>query len=200
LYSQIIEINNYQRRRFANRIIGNLFNTVSGKRITLLGFAFKKDTGDTRESSAIYVAKYLMDEGAQLVIYDPKVSRHQIIKDLQHPTITECPEKVEELVQISNDPYEACDCSHAIAVCTEWDEFKTLDYQRIYDSMLKPAFVFDGRGILPHKNLSQIGFKVEVIGKRIESEEVLESIKEVGSPFHVGTTNDILSPASRVLP
>jgi len=193
-WQQVIEINNYQRRRFANRIIGSLFNTVSGKRITLLGFAFKKDTGDTRESSTIYVAKYLLDEGAQLVIYDPKVPEQQIIRDLQHPTITSCPEKVSELVQISHDPYEACDCSHAIAVCTEWDEFKNLDYQRLYEKMLKPAFVFDGRGILPHDKLKKIGFKVEVIGKQVES------FPAQNATFHRGTTNDILSPASRTLP
>lgn len=199
-WQQIIEINNYQRRRFANRIIGSLFNTVSGKRITLLGFAFKKDTGDTRESSAIYVAKYLMDEGAQLVIYDPKVSAEQIIRDLQHPTITDSPERVAELVQISNNPYEACDCSHAIAVCTEWDEFKTLDYQRIYEKMLKPAFVFDGRGILAHDKLVKIGFEVEVIGKQVGASPGQGLHVGRGSPFHVGTSNNILSPASRALP
>lgn len=201
-WQQVIEINNYQRRRFANQIIGSLFNTVSGKRITMLGFAFKKDTGDTRESSAIYVAKYLMDEGAQLVIYDPKVSLQQIFRDLQHPTITDCPEKVEKLVKVTSDPYEACDCSHAIAICTEWDEFKALDYQRLYEKMLKPAFIFDGRGILPHDKLIKIGFEVEVIGKQIGAASSSQKVKvgHSGTPFHVGTTNSILSPSQRALP
>nr|CAB3267494.1 UDP-glucose 6-dehydrogenase [Phallusia mammillata] len=189
-WQQVIEINNYQRRRFASRIIGSLFNTVSGKQITLLGFAFKKDTGDTRESSSIYVSKYLLDEGAHLVIYDPKVPEKQIKRELQHPTITENPATVDDLVSICHDPYEACSGSHAIAVCTEWDEFKTLDYQRIFEKMLKPAFIFDGRGILPHAKLAEIGFQVEAIGKMVGKE----------GQFHVGSSNNILSPTSRVLP
>jgi len=194
-WQQVIELNNYQRRRFANRIIGKLFNTVTGKRITLLGFAFKKNTGDTRESSAIYLSKYLMDEGAHLVIYDPKVPHEQIHRDLKHPTITECPERVDELITITTDPYEACDCSHAIVVCTEWDEFVTLDFKRIFDRMLKPAYIFDGRGILPHQQLVDIGFKVEAIGKTFNHQN-----QERESVFHVGSSNDILSPSSRVLP
>lgn len=160
---QVVEINNYQRKRFASRIIGCLFNTISGKRITLFGFAFKKDTGDTRESSAIYVSKYLLDEGAKLAIYDPKVSKRQIVSDLRHPTICDSPEMVDELVTVEKDPYEACKESHAIAVCTEWDLFKELDYKRIYDCMLKPAFIFDGRGILPHDELHSIGFHVSFL-------------------------------------
>uniref|UniRef100_H2Y7C4 UDP-glucose 6-dehydrogenase n=1 Tax=Ciona savignyi TaxID=51511 RepID=H2Y7C4_CIOSA len=189
-WQQVIEINNYQRRRFANQIIGSLYNTVYGKQIALLGFAFKKDTGDTRESSAIYVAKYLMDEGAHLKIFDPKVPRKQIITELQHPTITDCPEKARELIEVSGDPYTACAGSHAIAVCTEWDQFKLLDFKKIYDSMLKPAFVFDGRGILPHQKLLDIGFKVSVIGKH----------RENGGMFKSASSNNILLPSSRVLP
>lgn len=195
-WQQVIEINNYQRRRFANRIIGKLFNTVSGKRITLLGFAFKKDTGDTRESSAIYLSKYLMDEGAELVIYDPKVPEEQIYRDLKHPTIHDCPKKVSELVEIVKDPYKACDGSHAIAVCTEWDSFKTLNFSMIYEKMLKPAYIFDGRGILPHEDLINIGFKVEAIGKTFDNQYGGQQ----ESVFHVGSSHDILSPSSRVLP
>ncbi|CAK8697493.1 UDP-glucose 6-dehydrogenase-like [Clavelina lepadiformis] len=189
-WQQVIEINDFQRRRFASRIIGCLFNTVFGKRITLLGFAFKKDTGDTRESSAIYVSKYLMDEGAHLVIYDPKVPKKQVIRELQHPTICDSSDRVSQLVEVADDPYLACEGSHAIAVCTEWDMFKTLDYQRIFEKMLKPAFVFDGRGILPHKKLAEIGYQVEMIGKCYGKE----------GQFHVGSSQNILSPTSRVLP
>lgn len=189
-WQQVIEINNYQRKRFASGIISSLFNTVAGKKITLFGFAFKKDTGDTRESSSIYVSKYLLDEGAKLAIYDPKVSKRQIVSDLSHPTIAS-PEAVAELVTTETDPYEACKDSHAIAVCTEWDVFKTLDYKRIFDCMLKPAFIFDGRGILNHDELNSIGFQVEAIGK---------TVSLTGVFTQNNYTNNILSPTARVLP
>ncbi|XP_062443121.1 UDP-glucose 6-dehydrogenase-like isoform X3 [Rhea pennata] len=169
-WQQVIELNEYQRRRFAARIVSCLFNTVTDKKIALLGFAFKKDTGDTRESSSIHISKYLMDEGAHLYIYDPKVKKEQIMQDLAHSTAS--PEDLERglsLVSIASDPYEACDNAHAIVICTEWDIFKELDYERIYKAMLKPAFIFDGRRILDnlHGRLQQLGFQVETIGKRI---------------------------------
>lgn len=188
-WQQVIEINNYQRKRFASGIIGCLFNTVAGKKITLFGFAFKKDTGDTRESSSIYVSKYLLDEGANLTIYDPKVSKKQIMCDLSHPTVAS-PETVKELVTVETDPYEACHNAHAIAICTEWDVFRELDYKRIFDCMLKPAFIFDGRGILNHAELTSIGFQVEAIGKTVSH----------GTVFTHHNGNNILSPTSRVLP
>ncbi|KAK6475873.1 UDP-glucose 6-dehydrogenase-like [Huso huso] len=169
-WQQVIEINDYQRRRFSSRIIGCLFNTVTDKKIALLGFAFKKNTGDTRESSSIYISKYLMDEGARLHVYDPKVKKEQIIQDLSHPTISEDdPDRVSRLVTISTDPYEACENAHAIVICTEWDMFKELDYERICKAMLKPAFIFDGRRILDslYDKLQNMGFQVETIGKRI---------------------------------
>ncbi|NWI13687.1 UGDH dehydrogenase, partial [Crypturellus soui] len=169
-WQQVIEINEYQRRRFAARVVSCLFNTVTDKKIALLGFAFKKDTGDTRESSSIYISKYLMDEGAHLHIYDPKVKKEQILQDLSPSTASaEKPEQGLSLVSIASDPYEACDNAHAIVICTEWDIFKELDYERIYQAMLKPAFIFDGRRILDslHGRLQQLGFQVETIGKRI---------------------------------
>uniref|UniRef100_A0A4W3JEY3 UDP-glucose 6-dehydrogenase n=1 Tax=Callorhinchus milii TaxID=7868 RepID=A0A4W3JEY3_CALMI len=169
-WQQVIEINDYQRRRFAARIIGCLFNTVTDKKIALLGFAFKKDTGDTRESSSIYISKYLLDEGAKLHIFDPKVKKEQIVHDLTHPNVCEDdPERVPRLVTVSLDPYEACEDAHAIVICTEWDMFKELDYERIYKGMLKPAFIFDGRRILDslHQKLQHLGFQVETIGKKV---------------------------------
>uniref|UniRef100_A0A0B6ZKW2 UDP-glucose 6-dehydrogenase n=1 Tax=Arion vulgaris TaxID=1028688 RepID=A0A0B6ZKW2_9EUPU len=166
-WQQVIDINDYQRRRFTKRIVEGLFNTVTNKRIAIFGFAFKKDTGDTRESAAIYVSKFLMEEGANIRIYDPKVPTEQIIRDLSSTEITDKPDKVPDLVTICSDPYSAADGSHALVICTEWDEFQTLDYQRIYNKMLKPAFIFDGRLLLNHQELMDIGFKVEVIGKRL---------------------------------
>ncbi|XP_036274265.1 UDP-glucose 6-dehydrogenase isoform X4 [Pipistrellus kuhlii] len=169
-WQQVIDINDYQRRRFASRIIDGLFNTVTDKKIAILGFAFKKDTGDTRESSSIYISKYLMDEGAHLHIYDPKVPREQIVVDLSHPGVSE-DDQVSQLVTISKDPYEACDGAHAVVICTEWDMFKELDYERIHKKMLKPAFIFDGRRVLDglHQELQTIGFQIETIGKKVSS-------------------------------
>lgn len=166
-WQQVIDINDFQRRRFANRIIEALFNTVTNKKIAVFGFAFKKDTADTRESSAIYICKHLMEEGANVCIYDPKVEPKQIMNDLMHPMITDKPEKVKDFVDIFSCPYEAADGAHAIVICTEWDEFVSLDYKQLYESMLKPAFVFDGRIILNHQELLDIGFHVETIGKRL---------------------------------
>ncbi|XP_078087878.1 UDP-glucose 6-dehydrogenase-like [Mustelus asterias] len=169
-WQQVIEINDYQRRRFAARVIGCLFNTVTDKKIGLLGFAFKKDTGDTRESSSIYISKYLLDEGARLHIFDPKVKKEQIIQDLSHTSVCDDdPDRVSRLVTVSLDPYEACKNAHAIVICTEWDMFKELDYERIYKAMLKPAFIFDGRRILDslHEKLQRLGFQVETIGKKV---------------------------------
>ncbi|XP_029639029.1 UDP-glucose 6-dehydrogenase [Octopus sinensis] len=166
-WQQVIDINDFQRRRFANRIIEALFNTVTNKKIAVFGFAFKKDTADTRESSSIYVCKHLLEEGANVFIYDPKVDQKQIYADLTHPTITDKPEMVKEFVTICPCPYKAAEAAHAVVICTEWDEFITLDYNQIYQSMLKPAFVFDGRIILDHQALINIGFHVETVGKRL---------------------------------
>ncbi|XP_052825507.1 UDP-glucose 6-dehydrogenase isoform X2 [Octopus bimaculoides] len=166
-WQQVIDINDFQRRRFANRIIEALFNTVTNKKIAVFGFAFKKDTADTRESSSIYVCKHLLEEGANVFIYDPKVDPKQIYAELMHPTITDKPEMVKEFVTICPCPYKAAEAAHAVVICTEWDEFITLDYSQIYKSMLKPAFVFDGRIILDHQALINIGFHVETVGKRL---------------------------------
>lgn len=163
-WNQVIIMNDYQKRRFAETIIKTLFNTVSGKKIAMLGWAFKKDTNDTRESAAIYVADLLLNDLAQVHVYDPKVPAKAMINDLINLQTREAQEN-EKLLKTHTDPYEACKCAHAITLVTEWDEFKTLDWQRIYNDMLKPAFLFDGRNILDHAQLRKIGFKVYAIGK-----------------------------------
>ena len=140
----------------------------------MFGFAFKKDTGDTRESAAIDVAEHLLAEGASLSIYDPKVSSAQIRRDLGNHD-NSCDKTTGHInghdkqknFEVNNSPYEAAQKAHAIVVCTEWDEFKGYDYSRIYDNMEKPAFIFDGRKILDHEKLSQIGFRVETVGKNL---------------------------------
>uniref|UniRef100_A0A1A9X520 UDP-glucose 6-dehydrogenase n=1 Tax=Glossina brevipalpis TaxID=37001 RepID=A0A1A9X520_9MUSC len=172
-WQQVIDMNEYQKNRFSQKIIESLFNTVSNKHICILGFAFKKNTGDTRETPAITVCKTLLEEGAKLDIYDPKVEPEQIIDDLTHPCVTESPESVKQAVKIHSDPYSAVRGTHAIVLCTEWDEFITLDYQRIYQSMMKPAYIFDGRKILDHERLQQMGFHVQTIGKKYHRSGVL---------------------------
>jgi UDPglucose 6-dehydrogenase len=159
-WEQVVLMNDYQKRRFSERIVRTLFNTVSGKKIAIFGFAFKKDTNDTRESAAIYVCQDLLQEKANLAIYDPKVPARQVHQDLGHSQ-----EDPNPLVEIVNDPYKAAEGAHAIAILTEWDQFKGLDYERIFKSMMKPAFIFDGRNILDLDALAKIGFEASGIGK-----------------------------------
>jgi len=162
-WEQVIIMNDHQKRRFANKIIRTLYNTVNGKKITFLGWAFKKDTNDTRESAAIYVADHLLYEQAHITVYDPKVQEEQIYTDLDY-LANRSTEENKQLLQVELDPYEACKNAHAIAILTEWDEFKEYDWQRIYKNMLKPAHIFDGRNILDKKQLEAIGFKVSAVG------------------------------------
>ncbi|XP_073975959.1 UDP-glucose 6-dehydrogenase sgl isoform X1 [Rhodnius prolixus] len=166
-WQKIIDINEYQKSRFSAKVIESLFNTVTDKRIAILGFAFKKDTGDTRESPAIHVCKILLDEGAKLHIYDPKVEYNQIYEDLIHPSVTDEPEIVRNSISVYDNAYSATQGTHAIVICTEWDEFITLDFEKIYEHMMKPAYVFDGRMILDDEKLSKIGFQVHTIGKKV---------------------------------
>lgn len=166
-WQQVVEMNEFQKRRFVNRIVAALFNTINNKKIALFGFAFKKDTGDTRESASIAVSNYLMEEGARVHIYDPKVEPEQIRLELSYQSNKKFPDRVEDLFTICQSPYEATNEAHAIVICTEWDEFLTYDYVKIFESMMKPAFIFDGRQLLDHAALTSIGFKVEAIGKKM---------------------------------
>ncbi|KRB58099.1 UDP-glucose 6-dehydrogenase [Flavobacterium sp. Root186] len=169
-WEQIIILNDYQKYRFAKNIICSLFNTVSGKKITFLGWAFKKDTNDTRESAAIYVAEHLIEDGAEIHVYDPKVSEEKIKADMRY--LWELKGLSEEKIKsklnqifVYKTATDALDQAHAVAVLTEWDEFKTYDWESIYNNMYKPAFLFDGRNILDFKKLAAIGFQVKGIGK-----------------------------------
>ncbi|TBW26617.1 UDP-glucose 6-dehydrogenase [Gramella sp. KN1008] len=162
-WEQVIIMNDHQKKRFAANIVKTLFNTVSGKKIAFLGWAFKKDTNDTRESAAIYVADYLLNEQAEIVIYDPKVKEEQIYADLDYLN-SRTEEENRQRVRVVKDPYEAGKEAHAVAVLTEWDEFKTLDWKRIYDDMLKPAFLFDGRRLLERRTKEELGFEFYAIG------------------------------------
>lgn len=157
-WNGVIKMNDYQKHRFCRRIIASMFNTVSDKKIAVLGFAFKKDTNDTRESAAIYVCKDLLEEQANLSIYDPKVEVAQIQRDLGIDSSN-------DYVTYCESAYEAAQDAHAILILTEWDEFTALDFQKIYENMQQPAFLFDGRNILDLEALRKIGFEASGIGK-----------------------------------
>jgi UDPglucose 6-dehydrogenase len=162
-WHQVILMNNYQRDRFVKNMIKTMYNTVSGKTIAFLGWAFKKDTNDTRESAAIYVADMLIEEQATIKVYDPKVTGTQMLNDLDYLN-TRSQKDNASFLQTNNDPYTALEGAHAVAVLTEWDEFKSYNWQAIYDAMQKPAFVFDGRNILDKQKLEAIGFVYKAIG------------------------------------
>ncbi|MBF6608402.1 MAG: UDP-glucose 6-dehydrogenase [Flavobacterium sp.] len=162
-WEQVVKMNDHQKERFARSIVQTLYNTVSDKKIAILGWAFKKDTNDSRESAAICVTDCLLNEQARIAVYDPKVARNQVLADLDMLD-SRSAEKNAEAVEVFSTPYEACHKAHAIAVLTEWDEFRDYDWQKIYENMQKPAFVFDGRNILDGKQLSKIGFIYQAIG------------------------------------
>eukprot|EP00891_Asterochloris_glomerata_P001265 jgi/Astpho2/1265/fgenesh1_pm.00023_%23_13_t len=172
-WHSVVKINDFQKQRFVGRMIDAMFNTISGKKIAVLGFAFKKDTGDTRETPAIDVCRGLLEDNAQVTIYDPQVSEQQICTDLATPPLEwdkpfRAPHHCAKNVTVATDPYTACAGSHAIAVMTEWDEFKSYDWSKIYSSMVKPAFLFDGRNCLDHNLLRDLGFIVFGLGKPLD--------------------------------
>lgn len=163
-WEQVIIMNDYQKRRFAENIISTLYNTVSGKKIVFFGWAFKKDTNDTRESAAIDIADALLEEKAEIVVYDPKVSAERIYADLDYLE-TRSPEENRRLLTVVTDPMDAVQDAHAIAILTEWDEFKGYSWETIFTKMLKPAFIFDGRRLLSQQEMEAKGFQYYKIGQ-----------------------------------
>jgi len=155
----VVGMNDYQKNRFVKRVVSAMFNTIRNKKIAMLGFAFKKDTGDTRETPAIDVGKGLIEDGAKLAIFDPKVTDEQIAYDMKGLT---------DSITTFKSAKEALDGAHACCIMTEWDEFKMYDWAEIYKVMHKPAFIFDGRLILDHAHLKEIGFIVYALGKPID--------------------------------
>lgn len=162
-WNQVIIMNDWQKSRFASNIVQTLFNTVANKKIGVLGFAFKKDTNDTRESAAIYVVKDLLMENAKVALYDPKVEWENIVADLSYVGVP--PNIIEKNLSCASNAMDAVKDSHAMVVLTEWDEFAHLDFAAIYQNMFKPAFAFDGRGILPSASMRELGFQLYIIGQ-----------------------------------
>ncbi|XP_039141579.1 UDP-glucose 6-dehydrogenase 5-like [Dioscorea cayenensis subsp. rotundata] len=176
-WEQVVKINDYQKTRFVSRVVASMFKAVSGKKIAILGFAFKKDTGDTSETPAIDVCKCLLRDKAKISIYDPQATEDQIQRDLtmnkfdwDHPIHLQplSPSAVKQMT-VTWDAYEATKGAHGICILTEWDEFKQLDYKKIYDNMQKPAFLFDSRNVVDPEKLREIGFIVYSIGKPLDA-------------------------------
>jgi UDPglucose 6-dehydrogenase len=154
-WEQVLTMNEYQEARFVANMVHAMFNTLAGKRIALFGAAFKANTSDTRESPALVVCRELLEEHADVVMCDPyALENARIDLGAQASRVT-----------FELDPYQAAAGAHAIAVLTEWADFATLDYQRIFNSMAHPAFIFDGRNILDHQALFEMGFNVYAVGK-----------------------------------
>ena len=171
-WEQVVLMNDYQKKRFVENIVKTMFNTVSDKAIAVWGWAFKKDTNDSRESPAIYICRDLLRERGRLNIYDPRIGEAQIRADLTYAMTDSSghlssPDKtlLEQHLNVVTDAYAATVDAHAIVVLTEWDEFKSLDAQRVFDSMKRPAFVFDGRNVLDRGRYADIGFEIQAIGK-----------------------------------
>ena len=179
-WEQVIIMNDHQKRRFAANVVKTMYNTVAGKKIAFLGWAFKKDTNDTRESAAIYVADYLLNEQAEIIVYDPKVKEEQIYADLNYLG-SRNDEENRRLLKVVRTPEEACFNAHAIAVLTEWDSFKSICWKNIFKNMLKPAFLFDGRRLLNKNTIKEIGFKYFSIGSStaIGNENIVQSSSEI---------------------
>jgi UDPglucose 6-dehydrogenase len=176
-WQQVVRINDWQKQRFVRLIVESMFNTIAGKRIAVLGFAFKKDTNDTRNSAAIDVCHDLLAENAGLAVYDPRVSAEAIREALHQRTGLPMAELARR-VSCEADACAATAGAHALAVLTEWDEFRSLDFEAIYRSMTKPAFAFDGRNVLPHDTLRALGFEVHGIGKAPAAAPALEVFRE----------------------
>lgn len=150
----VIKMNDHQQERIVSRLFKEMFNTLANKKIALLGFAFKADTGDTRETPAGTVARLLADEHVRITISDPKAlgNAKKDLADLDG-------------IVYEEDEYKAVADADAVVVMTDWRHYPALDWQRIYDSMRKPALVFDTRNCLDRGKLKDIGFKVLNIGK-----------------------------------
>lgn len=154
-WESVVHINRYQQERFIRNMLGAMFNTLAGKKICLWGFAFKANTGDTRQSPAIFIARRLLEEHAEIVVSDPK-ALNNARADLAG---------AEGRISFIEDPVLAAEGCHAVAILTEWDIYRDLDFRKIFKTMTQPAFLFDGRNVLDHRRCFAIGFNVYPIGK-----------------------------------
>eukprot|EP01068_Selenidium_serpulae_P019847 Selendium_serpulae@DN735_c0_g1_i1.p1 len=176
-WEQVILMNDYSKTRFTNRIIDAMFTTVRNKKICVLGFAYKKNTGDVRGTAAVDVCSKLIEEGALLSIYDPKVKKEDALLEMQYNDVKIHTEHFQSRFNFTASPEEAVKDAHAIVVLTEWDEFAKLDYLKYYKAMKKPAYVFDGRNILDRQRMYEIGFEYYGIGRPAASHMYLSAMQ-----------------------
>ena len=138
-WHQVVKINDYQKGRFAQKIIDHFGGDLTGKTIAILGWAFKENTNDSRESAAIFVAEKLYKAGAILEIYDPMVSKESIFSDIDFYWEASKTEDITTRILVL-DSISTLDLSiDTVAILTEWEVFKSLDFSK--------TLVFDGRGI-----------------------------------------------------
>jgi UDPglucose 6-dehydrogenase len=184
-WRSVISINEYQKDRFTRRIVRCLYNSLSNKTIAILGFAYKKDTGDTRESAAISVINNLLAEGANIRVYDPQVKESQIRQDIAGSNSH--PQSIKDRLTVWSSTYDACTGADAVVILTEWDEFSNkpgrpngylignssdtgvghneISWKRVSQVMRRPMYVFDGRNVVDPVPLEALGFRVECVGK-----------------------------------
>tara|TARA_B100000886_G_scaffold95631_2_gene63398 strand:+ start:13985 stop:15409 length:1425 start_codon:yes stop_codon:yes gene_type:complete len=163
-WQSVLNINNWQKLRISKLVVNKLFGNVSGKKISILGFAFKANTNDTRNSPSIDICNDLLEEGAYLSIYDPKVDKDQICRDL-------CSDSFSNNQNYKNDSWEFCNSiedsaldSHAVLVLTEWEQFKNIDWYKLSALMRKPSWVFDTRLCIDSKDVLEAGFNYWRLG------------------------------------
>ncbi len=159
-WEQILIINKHQRDRFSKKIINCINENNLERKILMLGWAFKKNTNDTRESAAIYVAGNLLENNIEIDVYDPKVNENQINFDLSNQNFDN------SLLNFVEEPFLNISNYNIIGILTEWDEFKNFDWKAVYDKIKKPAYIFDGRNILDFEKIKKIGFNYSGLGRK----------------------------------
>ncbi len=166
----VVDLNNWHQKRISNLIVKKLFGTLSGKKIIILGFAFKANTNDTRESSAIQICKDLMQEGAILHIHDPKVSSQQICADLNSFLVNQNQKETIHLDSDKNfwykidDINESLENADAVLILTEWKIYSNINWNLASTKMRKPAWLFDARSVVDKDKIISSGINFWRIG------------------------------------
>ena len=167
-WEQVIFLNEWQKTRISKLIVETFFGTVTSKKIVILGFAFKSNTNDTRYSPAISIVNDLLENGANLIIHDPKVSKNQISFALKEGNLNK--DNLEGSWQFSTSLNDLFINAHAIIILTEWREYLSIDWEDISKVMRKPSWIFDTRGIINDDNLSKIPLNIWKLGKGVVKE------------------------------
>lgn len=163
-WEQVVTMNNLSKKRFVNHVLESMFDTIATKKIAVFGFAYKKDTGDTRDTPAVDVCRTLLDELAQLYVYDPKVTRSAALEEMSLHGVDVTSSKIKDNFIFVETPLEAICGAHAILILTEWDEFSQYDYKDFLSKMKSPSYIFDGRNILSPTEMFELGFEYHGIG------------------------------------